>query len=240
MTTNEFRAVIFDLDDTLYPETAFIESGFRVVAEWVAGKWPYDAREVARSFKQLYQSGVRGNTFQVWLATAVEISADIEAEMVRVYRTHTPRIAPFPDAAALLQELQRHYGLGLVSDGILAVQRNKLDVLQLAPYFREIVFSDELGREHWKPSPRPFETILERLNVAPTQAVYVGDNVVKDFVAPRRLGMGTIQVKRSNGVYAHLQPASDVHAPHCVVTELRQVVDVLRDFPQLAGEKRVP
>ncbi len=230
MTGNELKAVIFDLDDTLYPEVAFVESGFRAVAKWVARQWSYDCDEVATSLAQLYRSGVRGNTFAAWLTTASQITTDVESAMVDVYRTHRPHIAPFADAHSVLHELRQRYQLGLVSDGILAVQRNKWEALQLSDYFHAILFSDELGREFWKPSPRPFEAILRRLDTSPHQAVYIADNVAKDFLAPRQLGMGTIQVSRPGSIYSHLQPATKHHSAHCVVGNLRQACERIGDL----------
>jgi FMN phosphatase YigB (HAD superfamily) len=93
-----------------------------------------------------------------------------------------------------------------VSDGHLAVQERKLAALGLAGYFDAIVWSDEWGRGAWNPSPRPFEVVLARLGVDAARAIYVADNVTKDFLGARRWGMATIWVRRPGGEYASRDP----------------------------------
>jgi putative hydrolase of the HAD superfamily len=52
------------------------------------------------------------------------------------------------------------------------------------------VFSSEVGRR--KPAPELYRAALDRLGVAPGEALYVGDRVVEDYEGPRRLGMPAI------------------------------------------------
>jgi len=65
-----------------------------------------------------------------------------------------------------------------------------------------ILYTEDLGREFWKPSPRGFEELLQRLAARPDEAVYVADNEMKDFIAPNRLGLLPIRVRRPRGLYA--------------------------------------
>ena len=53
-----------------------------------------------------------------------------------------------------------------------------------------VVFSSEVGRR--KPAPELYLTALERLGMAPAEALYVGDRVLEDFDGPRRLGMRAV------------------------------------------------
>jgi putative hydrolase of the HAD superfamily len=115
----------------------------------------------------------------------------------------------------------------LVSDGHLAVQRRKLAALGLAHHFDAVVFSDEWGREAWKPSLVPFMAVLERLGVEASEAVYVGDNPAKDFLGARRAGMFAVRVCRPGGEYARLEPPTAQHAPHRIVTSLVEVGPVI-------------
>ncbi len=78
-----------------------------------------------------------------------------------------------------MTRLSMSYRLGLLSDGLLRVQRAKLEALGLEELFEVVVFSDELGRDAWKPSTRPFERMLELLQVPAPEAVYVGENSLK-------------------------------------------------------------
>ena len=55
--------------------------------------------------------------------------------------------------------------MGLLSDGYLEVQQNKFKALDLAVFFDAVLFTDELGRQYWKPHTRPFKVLLQRLGV---------------------------------------------------------------------------
>jgi putative hydrolase of the HAD superfamily len=113
--------------------------------------------------------------------------------------------------------------LGLVSDGYLEAQQRKWAALDIDRYFRAVVFSDELGRAHWKPSPLPYRTVLDRLMIAAERAVYVGDNPTKDFRGARLTGMSTIRVRRHGGLYAHLEPSSPDDAPDAEISDVSEI-----------------
>ena len=60
----------------------------------------------------------------------------------------------------------------------------------LAERLDAVVFSSEVGRR--KPAPELYLAALDRLGVAPADAVYVGDRVLEDYEGPRRLGMRAV------------------------------------------------
>ena len=227
---NRWQAIVFDLDDTLYPECEFVMSGFRAVAAWGDRKLGVDAEKGFSQLRMFFEQGVRGNTFDLWLKQNGfgARAKDIVPRLVEVYRQHRPRIEPFPEVHRVLAHLRGTCSLGLVSDGYLEVQERKLQVLGLAHFFDAVVFSDRLGPEAWKPSARPFEEVLALLGVGPQEAVYVGDNPAKDFLGPRRIGMGTVWVRRAGGEYAGLWPPSDVHAPDYVIGSLEDLISLVR------------
>lgn len=221
------RAILFDLDDTLFPERDYVLSGFRAVAAWAAQRCALDPAAAFGELRALYAAGVRGDTFNRWLDARGLAGALPIAELVGVYRDHEPDLAPFPEVPALLAELGGRHRLGLVSDGYLGVQQRKLAALGLRPHFQAVVFSDQLGRAHWKPSRLPFETALAQLGVAPADSVYVGDNPLKDFLGARELGAGTIWVRRPDGEYADRQPPTPRHEPDITVGALAELQGAL-------------
>jgi Haloacid dehalogenase-like hydrolase len=107
------------------------------------------------------------------------------------------------------------------------VQRKKFEALALAHHFDAVVFSDELGREFWKPSPRPFEVASEALGVDPSECVYVSDNPLKDFIGARRAGLATVRLRRPDGVYAQIDPPTEDHAPDVELHEIAAVGELL-------------
>jgi putative hydrolase of the HAD superfamily len=224
-----WRAVVLDLDDTLYPEAAYVRSGFRAVAARAQETLGVPAAEGEAELVVLFEEGVRGDTFDRWLA-ARGLGGDAAADdLVAAYRAHAPEIAPFPEAGALLRRLRADgSAVGLLSDGDPAVQGRKLDALGLRDAFDAIVVTGELGPDAGKPSPLGFEAVLRGLGDAPPgEAVYVSDNPAKDFVGARRAGMRSIRVRRPGGIYADLEPETPEHAPDAEVSGLDEVPSAL-------------
>lgn len=227
---SRWRAVIFDMDDTLYPERQFVLSGFRAVATWLQQRASLPADECFAELRASFETGIRGNTFDRWL-TKHDLPATWASGMLAVYREHEPLIDPFPVIPGLLVRLRPTYRLGMLSDGYLAVQRRKLVALGLADRFDAIVFSDFWGRAAWKPSVRPFLETLVLLGTPAARAVYVADNPTKDFLGPRQLGMGAIWLRQPDGEYAHLEPPSLAHSPDLTIASLDELEPALAHTP---------
>ncbi len=223
----KLRALIFDLDDTLYPERSYVLSGFSAVADWIHDHLGDPASKVLGELVELHDGGSRGDTFDLWL---IEQGLDVEAYvpvLIDVYRRHRPAIKPFDVVPGLLVRLHDRYRLGIVSDGFGPVQRLKLEALGLEDHFDATIFSDEIGREAWKPSAEPFRQILTKLEVIPMEAAYIGDNPLKDFAGPRALGMQTILVRTPRGYHAGDLPPTPRHVPHFSINGLAELEDIL-------------
>lgn len=226
-----WHAVIFDLDDTLYPERQYVLSGFRAVAAWAEAQLAIPAAEGFAELRQLFDCGVRGDTYNRWLAARGLLSETYVAEMVRVYRQHPPTLTPFAEVPALVSALRKRYRLGLVSDGYLAVQQRKLAALGLVDHLDAAVFSDTWGRAAWKPSEQPFRAVLSQLGVDASRALYVADNPIKDFLGARRIGMGTVRVRWPEGEYAHLEPPTADHAADVTCASLSELEACVVSLP---------
>src|SRR5262245_6981850 len=110
------RGIVFDLDDTLYPELDFVRSGLRAVAEAFAA----DLGPPEQSFNLMWrdaQGDDRRRVFDLALATAGQLPhADLVARMVQCYRRHTPVLTLHPDADRALSRLAGRFKLGILSD----------------------------------------------------------------------------------------------------------------------------
>jgi putative hydrolase of the HAD superfamily len=217
------KAVIFDLDDTLYSERAYAFSGFRAVAESFVEVFG-DPERAARTMCQLFDTEHRPRVFDEMCRRA-GLSGDdrLVARMIETYRNHKPAIELCADADAALARLRGRRKLGVLSDGLLATQSAKIDALGLRNRVDEIILTDDLGREFWKPHPRAFELMAEKLSARAEDCTYLADNPAKDFVAPRALGWRTIQIRRPEGIYRDC-PAAEDGAPDHVITSLDDLV----------------
>jgi putative hydrolase of the HAD superfamily len=193
--------IAFDLDDTLYPELAFVQSGFRAVARVVEERFPH-ARDFYQLLWSIFSAGERRGTFDAALKQVELCQAEISVtEMVRIYRSHMPDISLYSDAREILEKLQGYKKIGLITDGYLETQQNKFSALQLSQYIHKAIFTDEAGREAWKPSPWGYQKLMEHFSLPGTQCAYVGDNSLKDFAGAQALGWVTFKIVRNEGLY---------------------------------------
>jgi putative hydrolase of the HAD superfamily len=222
--------VIFDLDDTLFDEIDFCRSGFRAAAEYILTlSDEYSADAVFELIWRCFITGDCGSTFDLALAElGIPCEPPLIHKLVEVYRTHMPTLTLPPESHAVLEELKDRYALALLTDGFLPTQRLKVQALGIEHYFKAVMYTEELGREHWKPSPLGFQRLLEALAARPEQAVYVADNETKDFIAPNRLGLLTIQVLRPSGLYRQPSPLPDA-APKRKIDRIGNLAKVLAE-----------
>jgi putative hydrolase of the HAD superfamily len=192
------RAILFDLDDTLYPELDFARSAMAAVAAGVEERWGVPAAAARVALDRALEVHGRGHTIDRALdALGVAYDGAAIAALVAAYRAHRPQLALHPDAARALDRLRaRGVRLAVVTDGDPAVQRAKAAALALERWMSHLRFTWDDGREHEKPHRRAFDPALAALGVDGAQAAYVGDNPAKDFVGARALGLATVRVLR--------------------------------------------
>jgi putative hydrolase of the HAD superfamily len=220
--------VVFDLDDTLYDEIEYCKSGFAAVADSLA-KLPEvpPAERIFRALWGQFASGNRKGTFNAAL-DELNISFDdkLVGKLVNVYRSHIPKITLPQDSRDVLCELNTKYTLALLTDGFLPAQQLKVQALGIEKFFKCIIYTEQLGREYWKPSPAGFEKIMQILKAEPENIVYIADNEKKDFIAPNKLGFLSVQLIRPARIHTSISSESNAAARH-VIRKISQLPSLL-------------
>jgi HAD superfamily hydrolase (TIGR01549 family) len=199
------RAVLFDLDDTLFDHRRSSAAALRSVQN------AYDCfRHVVFSdferrhsgfLEEMHPAVVSGRLdmddarrerfrrlFASFGVTAVE---DTCAAAASLYRTeYLAARKAMEGAEALLQAIRKEARVGIVSNNMLQEQKEKLEFCRLAAYVDALVVSEETGVS--KPEPEIFQIALDALGVQPESAVMVGDSWDADIVGARRTGMRAI------------------------------------------------
>ena len=180
-----------DMDDTLYPEWAWVESGYRAVAWGVNGVSPPEV-----FFERLKYEHAKYGRFRIFnrIAEADGLDDAWVRSAVTAYRENRPEILPYyPGALAALQRLRTLGPVAVVTDGALAMQQAKVAALALALHVDAIVYTAELGKP--KPAPDAFQQAGAGLGIDPARAVIVGDDPLLDIKAANALGCRSIRVR---------------------------------------------
>lgn len=191
------KAVIFDLDDTLISEKEYVESGYHHIAKIIGNSLSINYTQVYDDLIRLFKASPINVFNRFYEEYRFDYSKETILDLVKEYREHLPNIHFYDDVLPCLSELEK-LGLkvGIITDGYSVVQRQKLRALQADRYFDEIVVTDELGIEYWKPHPLSFEIIKERFNIEFEKMIYVGDNPEKDFYISELYPIRTVRIQR--------------------------------------------
>jgi putative hydrolase of the HAD superfamily len=209
---------VFDLDDTLYLERDYVQSGFREAGLWAAKH--LGIPDFADRARKCFNQGSRSRVFdEVLLAAGYEPQPGLVADLVSIYRTHRPEISLSLDAERCLQSLIGRAQCALITDGPLESQRSKVRALGLETKMRPIVYTAEWGTGYCKPDPRSFRYVEEAQESRALRLVYVGDNPAKDFAGPKALGWITVRVRRREGLH-YLAPNSQFATPDLEISDL--------------------
>jgi putative hydrolase of the HAD superfamily len=218
------QALVFDLDDTLYLERDFVMSGYRAVARHLAASNQCSFESVLSTMMEILDAKGRHMVFPILMERFPDVSSSI-SELIDVYRQHTPAINLYPGYLELLRKLSRHYRLGVITDGLPAVQARKIRALGLRSVMDKIIYTWEYGSEKEKPHPLSFSLMLEFLRADPGSALYIGDNPEKDCRGAHGVGMKFVQV---------CPPASNGNGSGTAVHENPEfVIETLLQLPQI-------
>jgi putative hydrolase of the HAD superfamily len=219
--------LIFDLDDTLYDERTYVESGFRAVAGWGESKFGWDPERSFLTMMSLLDAEGRGAVFNRWLEAKGVRSKSSIRECVNVYRHHKPDISvPEPIQHLLFSLLTSP--MYLLTDGHKIVQANKIAALGIAPLFRRCYITHRYGVASAKPSLRCFELIKARERCEWGDMMYIGDNPAKDFVNLNAVGAHTIRVKTGMHKDALAKPGFEAQRVIVDLFQLPSIIAVLR------------
>lgn len=196
------QAVLFDLDDTLWPIVPVIERAERVLHAWLETHVPAVAREVTiagmrarrkalMASDPVYQIDLRRLRAAVLHEAFVAHGEDprrVEDAMT-VFSQARNEVELFPDVLPVLRSLGTRFLLGSLSNGVADLQ-----AIGLAHLFRTSVAAHQLGCA--KPDPQIFLHACAALGIAPEHAVYVGDDPLLDVAAAQRAGLRAVWLER--------------------------------------------
>lgn len=194
------RAVLVDLDDTLYPQERFLDVAWRAVADRGAALGVDRTGLLLALRATAVEGSARGGIIDRSL-DRVGAPADLVPALLDAFRGVRPeRLEPYPGVVAALRSLRGRVPVAIVTDGEVTGQRRKVAALGIADLVDAVVYSDAAGRDHRKPDPRPFTDALGLLGASPREAVMIGDRPDKDVAGAVGIGMRAVRVR--TGEYA--------------------------------------
>lgn len=199
------KGVVFDLDHTLFDRYATLEECAPILYEKF-GSHLAPGLEIEDVAVTLIYTDRNYNHFGLerecrYLNESGFFREPMDAEEYGEIRcsAFSGVAVPFSFVFDLFDEI-RNMGckIGLITNGSQKVQQAKLKLLGIEKCFDEIIICSE--PEMRKPNTLPFEIMAQKLELAPSELMYVGDNPKNDVDASRRAGYTPVWV-RTTGIW---------------------------------------
>lgn len=216
-----YRAVLFDLDDTLYDLRRYRTERLRAALALVLERYPQlDGDELVRG---AIAEGVYMEQFPDFLRRrGVSEELLIAAAHDRLRHRWFDDMALAEDAAHTFAMLRPRCRLGLITNGPTWAQRPKIERLGLAGYMDVLIVSEEVGVA--KPDPAIFAIALERLGVQPSEALFVGDSPEFDLRGAAAAGVPFVWMNPR-----HEQLPDGMPAPIATIGRLAELLPLLEE-----------
>lgn len=244
------RAVLFDMGSTLLefenqPWEDLIRQGIEAVYKGFHGHGVVlpTAQEFYQVFRESYretwrqaEQSLREMEIRLLLQqTSVGLGLSLtEMALLELVRAHygpvSSQVTIYTDTLETLADIRRRgMKIGLVSNTVWpgALHREELERFGILEFFDHLLFSTDLGVR--KPHPQIFQAALEALNVAPHEAVFVGDRFPEDVAGAQGVGMRGVWKERPDR-----ERLPDV-IPDAQIVHLRELLGILDSWTERHG-----
>lgn len=225
------KAVIFDLDDTLYDYKALERAAFECVGELVRERLGVSEEQCEEAFMRARQvtkaklgetatSHSRMLYFQKTLEYLDIRPLYLALEMYETYwGFFLDNMLLYPGVRELLEALHEKYiRVGVCTDLLAHIQHRKLRRLGMMDDVDCLVTSEEAGVE--KPAPGIFHLCLEKLRLPAEEVCFVGDNLERDVKGAMAAGL--------QAVWFHPESEGDLRE-----RMMRDDIDVVANYKEL-------
>lgn len=227
------KAILFDLDDTLWPIAPVIAAAELTLHAWLAEHAPkvaarFSIDELRRRRMALLAErpelvidlgALRRAALLAAFEHAGEDAAIVDGAM-RHFAAARNAVTPYDDVLPGLLRLKDRLLLGTITNG-----NADLEVVGLAHHFTVSLAASHFGRA--KPDPAIFLAACAALGVEPHEAVYVGDDLQLDVAGAQRAGLRAVWLRRGDAATPDAGAAAGRIRPDAVCASLDELLDWL-------------
>lgn len=223
------KAVIFDIDNTLYDYDKAHEAAFSELCLYVREQFGWEPEFFEREHKAAYreireelgaQSAVHNRLIRyqrILEKNGCPLYPHVTAMAVLYWTSLINAMVPNEGAAEVFARLkERGLTIGIGTDMTAYVQFRKLEKLGLLPYVDFVVTSEESGAE--KPGEKMFKLCRKKAAAEAQECLFVGDSLKKDVRGACAAGMQA----------CHFSPEDHADSgEYFVIRELKELLQIL-------------
>jgi len=240
MARRSLRAVLFDVDDTLYSTTEFVRgarenavramiaAGLHLSFERALAELDEVVREFPSNFDRHFDTLIL--RLPAGACGPVNPAVVVAAGVVAYHQTKQRELAPFPDAVEAIRRLAAggKLVLGVITSGVPVKQAEKLVRLGVLEHIdpRAVFFPEQMGFS--KHNPKVYTQACRALDLEPAACMCVGDHPVRDVDSPKSAGLIAALLRRGDGKYSGLEGGTPPDYRLSNFWDLLEVIE--RDF----------
>ena len=221
--TRKVKAVVFDMDNTLFD---FVEAKLRACRAVIEYLEVRDEEELLKYFLRGIHEFEDLENIVDYMRDKGIYSQEKYEECCRIYDdVKLSNIEPYPHVRETLEKL-RNMGLKLavVTDAMNGHALSRLRKAGLLRFFDVVVSADMTGKR--KPEPDSIKLALQKLGVDAREAILVGDSVRRDIEAGKKLGMVTVYAAYGDrNFFEDKSEQADF-----TLREVRRLVNIIRNI----------
>ncbi len=232
------KAVLFDLDNTLYDyektHKKALNSVFEILKKHIniSKKSFFELYKISRVEinRELAGSASSHNRTLYFQRLIEKTHNTVEPDLIlklydSYWNTFLKHMSLKKDVISTFKILKKNnIKIAIVTDLTTNIQLKKLSKLKLTNFVDVLVTSEEAGSE--KPNPIMFLLTLNKLNLLPSEALMVGDNIVNDIEGGNAVGLDTVLVLNNNSKFN--LPDEDYKKPNYVIKNIREILKILK------------
>ncbi len=212
---NKIKHIIFDLDDTLYPQAEYTRQCLHNSCE-IIQKYFDVSKDILKKELDIIldNKGIEYRHIYDDLFEKLKIDGKARlSEIIKKFKETKPNIQPYKNTVKVLEYLvKQKYILSIITDGPVEIQKYKIQNLGIEPYFSQVIYTDEFGVEHRKPSEKAFNYFLGNTGANPQECIYIGNDPGRDFIPAKKTGMYSVRIVQ--GEYKNLKLSKDFEAEY--------------------------
>jgi len=221
------KAIIFDLDDTLYDcSGTLVVRGRRQVAKTIArliNSSEEEAYHLQLEMEEKY--GVKTNIYEKIVSHYHLPGSYVQELLEEFIHVEISNITLFSDVVdTLIQLKSKGYRLLLVTSGDKEIQRKKIDVLGLYNrYFDDIVI---IERNKGQLKEACFQEIIKRYDLQAEEILCVGDKIDDELTASKSLGMVTVMFEHGRHYNAYVKVQDKHIKPDYFIKHTKDILEL--------------
>lgn len=195
------KAVVFDIDNTLYDYDGTHIKGMEAVRAYCAETFGTEKdvflecyeRAMSLAQKRIGESTAATHNRMIRFQLMMEmLDQPLFPHVMNLYNSYWDTLMlhmkPNPGILELMRDLKKAgIKIGIGTDMTAHIQYRKLEKMGMAPYIDAMVTSEEAGVE--KPHPHLFRLCVDKLGCEPQECVFIGDVIEKDVLGARNSGL---------------------------------------------------